>query len=166
MKYTITHLDEENEPVAFTDNIWGNYSSESFFGSFPAQSSPFPIDSVTSQIEKNSQTNLSRCVNIVELFVNNSHDLFWNLYFDGLKSSYGARAGCILVSPNGEKTILSCKLEFESMNNVAENEAIAQGIQKAISIGVNFVKVFCDSKIVVKQVHNSIHCVSNHLKHY
>lgn len=38
------------------------------------------------------------------------NSLFWKLYFDGSKSSDGARAGCILISPEGEKTILACKL--------------------------------------------------------
>lgn len=37
---------------------------------------------------------------------------FWKLYFDGSKSSDGAGVGCILISPEGEKTMLTYRLEF------------------------------------------------------
>lgn len=83
----------------------GNYSSESFFGKFTAQPSPFLVNNFTSQIENFSQTDRSRCVNIAEEIVNKIVDnpLFWSLYFDGSKSSEGVGAGCILVSPEAEK---------------------------------------------------------------
>ncbi len=71
--------------------------------------------------------------------------LFWSLYFDGSKSSEGSGAGCILVSPHGEKTMLSCKLEFECTNNTAEYEALVQGLYKAIGLKVQYLKVFGDS---------------------
>jgi len=103
MKYYVTDLNEENEIVAFTNNILENYFSESFLGSFPAQCSPFPVDYVSSQTENFSQTNASSCINIVEYFVNKPNDLFWTLYFDGSKSNDGAGAGCILINSNREK---------------------------------------------------------------
>jgi hypothetical protein len=40
--------------------------------------------------------------------------LFWTLYFDGSKSNDGAGAGCILVSPEGEKTMLACRLNLNA----------------------------------------------------
>ena len=36
MKHTVTELEGPNEPIAFTNNIIGNYSAESFLGSFNA----------------------------------------------------------------------------------------------------------------------------------
>lgn len=90
MKYTVTDLEGLNEPVAFTNNIIGNYSAKSFLGSFNAQRSPFPDNVVVSQIEKISQTDASKCVNLVDKISNNS--LFWTLYFDGSKSEYCACA--------------------------------------------------------------------------
>ena len=115
MTHTVTKFEQENQPIAFNNNILGNYSSESFFGNSTAQPSPFPVSNFTSHIENFSQTDRSRCVNIVGETVNKIVDnyLFWSLYFDGSKSSEGAGAGCILVSPEGEKTMLSCRLEFE-----------------------------------------------------
>eukprot|EP00253_Pinus_taeda_P026068 PITA_26068 len=81
--------------------------------------------------------------------------LFWSLYFDGSKSSEGLGAGCILVSPHGEKTMLSCRLEFECTNNIAEYEALVQGLYKAIDLKVQYLKVFDDSEIIVKQSYDN-----------
>ena len=168
MTHTVTDFEQENQPVAFNNNILGNYSSESFFGNFVAQSSPFSVNHCTSQVENFSQTNLSKCFNEnqkdVNIFVNSP--LFWSLYFDGSTSSEGSGAGCILVSPQGEKTMLSCRLEFEFTNNTAEYEALVQGLYKAIDLKVRYIKVFGDSEIIFKQVRNAIHCLSSHLKHY
>jgi ribonuclease HI len=41
-----------------------------------------------------------------------------------------------------------------------------QGLKKAIDLGVKELKVFEDSKIIVRQVKNTIHCNSPHLKNY
>ena len=66
MKYSITDFEDENEPMAFTNNIMGNYSSQSFLGNFNAQQSPFLINSITSKIKNFSQPDYSKCVNIIE----------------------------------------------------------------------------------------------------
>ena len=52
------------------------------------------------------------------------------------------------------------------MNNTAEYEALIQGLKKAIEFKVRYLKVFGDSKIIVKQVRNTIHCLYPHLKGY
>jgi hypothetical protein len=41
-----------------------------------------------------------------------------------------------------------------------------QGLKKAIDLGVKELKVFGDSEIIVRQVRNTIHCNSPHLKNY
>jgi len=168
MTHIVTDFEQENQPIAFNNNILGNYSSGSFFGNFTAQPSPFSVNNSKSQIENYSQTYRSRCFNVTEETVNKIVDnsLFWSLYFDGSKSSEGSGAGCILVSPQGEKTMLSCRLEFECTNNTTEYEALVQGLYKAIGLKVQHLKVFGDSEIVIKQVRNTIHCISTHLKHY
>ena len=51
MKYLVTNLGEENEPIAFNNNILGNYSADSFLGNFNTQSSPFSVNSIKSQVE-------------------------------------------------------------------------------------------------------------------
>jgi len=108
MKYTIIDLERSNEPIAFTNNIIGNYLAKSFLGSFNAQRSPFPNDDVVSQIDNFSQTNSSKCVNTVDKILDNS--LFWTLYFDGSKSEDGAGIRCMLINPQGENTMLTYRI--------------------------------------------------------
>ena len=62
--------------------------------------------------------------------------------------------------------MLACRLEFECTNNIAEYEALVQGLYKAINLGVEYLQTFGHSEIIIKQVRNNIHCVSNHLRHY
>lgn len=62
--------------------------------------------------------------------------------------------------------MLACRLEFDCTNNTAEYEALVQGLYKAIGLNINHLQVFGNSKIVIKQVINTIHCLSGYLKHY
>jgi ribonuclease HI len=82
------------------------------------------------------------------------------------ESKEGAGAGCIIIDLAGNKTLLSCRLEFECTNNVAEYEALLQGLRKALDMRIQNLIVFGDSEIVVRQVRNSIHCLTLHLKCY
>lgn len=79
MKHSVTDLDEKIELVVFTNNILGNYSLKSFFGSFTAQKSPFLENFVSSQIEKYARTYFTKCINVVDTFVNKNESLFWIL---------------------------------------------------------------------------------------
>ena len=58
---------------------------------------------------------------------------------------------------------ITCHLEFECTNNVAEYEALVQGLKKALDLNIKCIEVFEDSQIVTHQVRN---CTSNHLKNY
>jgi ribonuclease HI len=90
----------------------------------------------------------------------------WSLYFDGSKSKEGVGAGCILIDPTSNKTFIASRLEFECTNNTPEYEALLQGLWKEVDMNVQNLMIFGDSKIVVKQVINSIHSLSPHLKLY
>jgi hypothetical protein len=61
---------------------------------------------------------------------------------------------------------MSCRLEFECTNNTTEYEALVQGLKKAIDLNIKEIKVFKDSEIIVRQVRNTIHCNSPHLRNY
>jgi ribonuclease HI len=88
--------------------------------------------------------------------------------FYGSKYLEGAGDGCIMKDPNGKKTLIACILEFQCTNTISEYEALLQGLRKEIDLKVTNIKVFGDSKIVIRQVRNTIHCRSSHLKtiHY
>ena len=163
-KYIVTELEGENEPVAYSNNIIGNYFVDSFLGNFNAHTSPYLDHSVLSQVENFSQTNSFKCVNFIDSPINKS--LFWKLFFYGSKSNDGAGAGYVLVSPEGNKTMLTCRLKFDCTNNTIKYEALVQGLYKAIRLDIKYLQVFGDSEIVIRQVRNTIHCLSGHLKHY
>ena len=62
--------------------------------------------------------------------------------------------------------MLACTLKFKCIDNTVEYEALIQGLYKAISLNVKYFQVYGDSEIIVRQVRNTIHCISRHLKHY
>ena len=88
------------------------------------------------------------------------------LYFDGSKIQEGSGAGCVPIEPKRNKHFLSCRIEFECTNNTAKYEALVQGVKKSIELNVKNIKVFDDSKTVVRQVRETIHCLYPHIKGY
>ena len=64
----------------------------------------------------------------------------------------GSGAGCVLIDPKKNKHFLSCRLEFECTNNIAEYQALVQGLRKVIELKVENMKVYGDSEIIVKQI--------------
>ena len=63
----------------------------------------------------------------------------WTLFFYGSRSKDGDGAGCVLVDPKGTKTMIACRLEFKCTNNVAEYEALVQGLKKTIDMGAKII---------------------------
>jgi len=88
------------------------------------------------------------------------------MYFDGSKTKDGSGARRVLMDSHNRKHMVSIHLEFECTNNVVEYEALMLGLQKAISPNVVIVKLVGDSKIMVRKVRNTTHCLSPHLKIY
>ena len=47
--------------------------------------------------------------------------------------------------------MISCRLEFQCTNNIAEYEALVQGLKKEIDLGADIIQCYGDSEIIVKQ---------------
>ena len=90
----------------------------------------------------------------------------WTLYFDGAKSKEGVGAVFLLIDPQGNKTCIACRLEFNCTNNTVEYEALIQGLKKTIDLDIKVLIAYGDSEIIVRQVHNSIHYIFEHLQNY
>jgi ribonuclease HI len=182
LKHTVTDLETPNEPTSTDFPILGNFSCDSHFGNFAPLLSNV---SLTQNSEMTFQEEFSMpmedslfCQNLVLGLLEenveernidwdrNRRSQIWTLYFDGSKSQEGLGAGCILIDKKGKRHFLSCRLEFECTNNTVEYEALVQGLKKAIDINVKELKVFRDSEIIIRQVRNTIHYNSPHLKHY
>ena len=57
-------------------------------------------------------------------------DDIWTLYYDRSKKHDGAGAGCILLDPQKNKFLISCQLEFQCTNNIAEYETLVLDSKK------------------------------------
>ncbi|KAA0061112.1 uncharacterized protein E6C27_scaffold348G00260 [Cucumis melo var. makuwa] len=76
----------------------------------------------------------------------------WTMYFDGAARRSGAGASIVLISP--EKHMLPYSFAFAKLcsNNVAEYQALIIGLQMALEIGVSFIEIYGDSKLIINQL--------------
>jgi ribonuclease HI len=78
----------------------------------------------------------------------------WKMFFDGASSKESVGAGVVFISPTQETISLSCKLEFETTNNMAEYEALVLGLRAAKDMKIEELAVFGDVELIVHQVRN------------
>jgi ribonuclease HI len=161
LKFTVTELNDPNEPYTPPADSPEVQGMDTYFINFTAEVSTINDPQQSSEIKVFMQPTAS-----IPKSCEPDENQIWSLYFDGSKSKEGAGAGCIIIDPTGNKTLLTCRLEFECTNNVAEYEALLQGLRKALDMCIQNLIVFGDSEIVVRQVRNSIHCLTPHLKCY
>ncbi|XP_028114051.1 uncharacterized protein LOC114312071 [Camellia sinensis] len=78
-------------------------------------------------------------------------ETFWDLKFDGASGAEKGGTGITLTSYKEEKFHLSYKLDFECSNNKAKYEALILGLIVVQKKGLRNLKIWGDSKVVVKQ---------------
>ncbi|KAK5838596.1 hypothetical protein PVK06_007330 [Gossypium arboreum] len=81
-----------------------------------------------------------------------TEDYPWKLSFDGASNAVGNGIGAVLVSPNGDYYPLTCKLDFDCINNMAEYEACIMGLRATIERGIRTSEVYGDSVLVIYQL--------------
>jgi hypothetical protein len=60
----------------------------------------------------------------------------WTMYFDGSLMKTGAGAGLLFISPLGKHVLYVIRLHFPASNNMAEYEALVNGLRIAVELGV------------------------------
>jgi ribonuclease HI len=70
----------------------------------------------------------------------------------------GAGAGLLFISPLGKHLRYVLRLHFPASNNVAEYEALVNGLRIAIELGVRRLDARGDSQLVIDQVMKNSHC--------
>ena len=88
------------------------------------------------------------------------------MYFDGSLMKTGAGAGLLFVSPLGVHMHYMVRLHFAASNNVAEYEALINGLQVAIELGARRLDVRGDSQLVVDQVMKESNCLDPKMEAY
>jgi hypothetical protein len=69
----------------------------------------------------------------------------WTMYFDGSLMKTGADAGLLFISPLGKHLHYVMRLHFLASNNVAEYEALVNGLRIAVEQGVRRLNARGDS---------------------
>jgi ribonuclease HI len=90
----------------------------------------------------------------------------WTMYFDGSLMKIGACAGLLFISPLGKQVRYVLRLHFLASNNVAEYEALVNGLHIAIELGVRRLDARGDSQLVVDQVMKNSHCRDRKMEAY
>ncbi|TYK27554.1 uncharacterized protein E5676_scaffold22G00230 [Cucumis melo var. makuwa] len=76
----------------------------------------------------------------------------WTMYFDGAARRSGAGASIVLISSEKNMLPYSFVLAELCSNNVAEYQALIIGLQMALEIGVSFIEIYGDSKLIINQL--------------
>ena len=61
---------------------------------------------------------------------------YWTMYFDGSLMKKGAGVGLVFVSPLGVRMRYAIRIHFLVSNNVAEYEALINGLRITIELGI------------------------------
>ena len=80
------------------------------------------------------------------------------MYFDGSLMKTGVGMGLLFISPLGVHMRYMIRLHFAASNNVAEYEALVNGLMITIELGVWCLDVRGDSQLVVDQVMKESNC--------
>jgi ribonuclease HI len=82
----------------------------------------------------------------------------WTMYFDGSLMKTGAGAGLLFISPLGKHLCYVLRLHFSASNNMAEYEALVNGLHIAIELGVWRLDACGDLQLVIDQVMKNSRC--------
>jgi ribonuclease HI len=90
----------------------------------------------------------------------------WTMYFDGLLMKTGAGASLLFISPLGKHVCYVLRLHFPASNNVAEYEALVNGLRIAIELGIRRLDARGDSQLIIDQVMKNSHCRDKKMEAY
>jgi ribonuclease HI len=88
------------------------------------------------------------------------------MYFDGSLMKTEVGAGLLFVSPLGKHLRYVIRLHFSASNNVAEYEALVNGLRIAVELGVMYLDARGDSQLVIDQVMKNSHCHDQRMEAY
>jgi ribonuclease HI len=90
----------------------------------------------------------------------------WTMYFDGSLMKTGAGTGLLFISPLGKHVRYVIRLHFLASNNVAEYEALVNGLRITVELGVRRLDACGDSQLVIDQVMKKSNCRDRKMEAY
>ncbi|KAK2986185.1 hypothetical protein RJ640_006220 [Escallonia rubra] len=82
----------------------------------------------------------------------------WKMTFDGSKTSQGAGAGIVLISPDGNMHQFAFQIEKDCSKNQGEYEALIIGLEILLDMHITTVQISGDSQLVIKQLNREFKC--------
>ena len=92
--------------------------------------------------------------------------LFWKVYVDGAANQRGFRVGLVLVSLEKITIEKSLRLGFSTTNNVAEYEALLEGMSMIQRMGEKAAEMFSGSRLVVGQMKGDLEVRDERMQGY
>ncbi|XP_066334016.1 uncharacterized protein [Miscanthus floridulus] len=83
---------------------------------------------------------------------------YWTMYFDGSLTKKGTSTGQVFVLPLGVCMRYIVRIHFPSSNNVAEYEALINGLRITVNLGIRWLDIWDDSQLVIDQVMKESSC--------
>jgi ribonuclease HI len=90
----------------------------------------------------------------------------WSMYFDESFTLNGAEGGIVLISPKGERDLYVIRLHFCATNNVADYEALINGLRITTELRVQWLYIHGDSELVINQVMGESNCHDSRMVAY
>ena len=76
----------------------------------------------------------------------------WSVHTDGSSNRQVGGADVELLSPEGDVVECMVRLDFRTINNEAEYEALVAGLGLAKAAGATSVVIYCNSQVITNQV--------------
>jgi hypothetical protein len=90
----------------------------------------------------------------------------WSMYFDDSFTLNGVGGCIVLISPKGDRLLYLIRLHFHVTNNVAEYEALVNGLRIATELGVQRLYIRDDSELIMDQVMGELNYRDPHMAAY
>ncbi|VFQ82927.1 unnamed protein product [Cuscuta campestris] len=77
---------------------------------------------------------------------------WWTLSTDASSAEKACGGGVVIQSPEGFRSYHAIKFQFRVSNNEAEYEALLSGLRLILNLKAEYVRIRCDSRLVVNQI--------------
>ena len=79
----------------------------------------------------------------------------WVVHVDGSSTQHAGGIGVVLLSPEGDKLKHKVRLQYQTINNETEYEALLKGLELAKLVEAELILVLADSQLVIGQVNGT-----------
>ena len=101
-----------------------------------------PTTDQKSKIEHSKEAATSEC----------DPEATWVLHIDEASNARGSGVGFLLTNSEGVVTEYALRFDFKASNNQAEYEALLASLRVVKELGIDSLRVFSDSQLIVGQV--------------